>query len=141
MQRTVCTLALTLIAGVAIGALGGRFLSIEQATAQQAPVKRTVLQKQDIPGAAGKEATLILAEIVPGGAAGRHFHPGPEIGYVMEGTLLLEIDGKSPLTIKAGESFLSTGIHDVKNPDANKPVRVIDCLVGDKGKPLATPAP
>jgi hypothetical protein len=73
-------------------------------------VKRTVLQQRDIPGAADKEATLILAEIAPGGAAGRHFHPGPEVGYVIEGTLLLEIDGRPPLTIKAGDSFISESL-------------------------------
>src|SRR6266446_9070986 len=113
MNRAICTSALALTAGILIGTFGDRLLVIEQATAQQAPVKRTVLQQRDIPGAAGKEATLILAEIAPGGAAGRHFHPGPEVGYVMEGTLLLEIDGRPPLTIKSGDSFVSESVHDV----------------------------
>ncbi len=146
MKRTVCMVALILAVGVVVGALGGRLFNAQEANAQQAnsqqgPVKRTILQRKDIEGMEGKEAILILAEIVPGGVLGRHFHPGPEIGYVIQGTMRLEQDGYPPLTVKAGESFHHPAkiVHDVKNPDTKAPVKVVDCLIAEKGQPLTTP--
>jgi quercetin dioxygenase-like cupin family protein len=146
MKRTVCRVPLTLAAGIVLGVLGGRLFGIQQVSAQPAssqsgPVKRTILQRKDIEGVDGKEAILILAEIVPGGVLGRHYHPGPEIGYVTEGTMRLEQDGHPPLTVRAGESFHhpSKIVHDVKNPDQRTPVKVVDCLIADKGQPLTTP--
>src|SRR5215831_1575464 len=59
--------------GIVLGALGDRFLS-----AQQPSVKRTELLKADLDGMAGKEGIMYIAELAPGAAAGKHFHPGPE---------------------------------------------------------------
>ena len=36
---------------------------------------------------------------------GRHKHPCPLIGYVVEGTALLEIEGQPSITLPAGSSF------------------------------------
>jgi quercetin dioxygenase-like cupin family protein len=47
-----------------------------------------MLQQKDIEGIPGREGILYLAEIIPGGVAGRHFHPGPELGYVLQGSLV-----------------------------------------------------
>ena len=35
----------------------------------------------------------------------RHRHPYPVIGFVVEGTALLEVDGEEPQTLPAGSSF------------------------------------
>jgi quercetin dioxygenase-like cupin family protein len=62
--------------------------------AQQPPagIKRTPLQKIEFPE--GYTTVTGIAEIGPGGAAGRHTHPGIETGYVLEGEADLLIDGK-----------------------------------------------
>jgi hypothetical protein len=39
--------------------------------------------------------------------AGRHTHPGVESSYVMEGALLLKVEGRPDQTLKAGEFFKS----------------------------------
>src|SRR5207302_29428 len=57
--------------------------------AQQPGFTRKLLQDQNL-SVPGRHAVQALAEFVPGGAAGRHTHPGEELGYVVEGTLLLE---------------------------------------------------
>ena len=36
---------------------------------------------------------------------GRHKHPCTVIGYVVEGTALLEVEGQAPVTLPAGSSF------------------------------------
>ena len=108
--------------------------------AQQPGIKRTLLQKND--AGDNREVILGLAEIAPGGAAGRHTHFGVETGYVLDGNTLLEIEGEAPKQLKAGDSyFIPAGkIHDAKAV-GNTPARVLATYVVEKGKPLATPAP
>ena len=52
------------------------------AIAQQGGIKRTPLQKVEFPD--GYNTVTGIAEIQPGGSAGRHTHPGIETGYVLE---------------------------------------------------------
>jgi quercetin dioxygenase-like cupin family protein len=111
------------------------------AWAQQAPTfKRTVLQQVDI-SVPGREAVTALVEFQPNGTSGRHSHPGEEIGYILDGTFVLEQDGKPPVTLKAGGTFLIPpgAIHSATNMGAGG--RVLATYVVEKGKPMATPAP
>ena len=136
MRRTVMIVAATLVVGIAIGMITAQALM-----AQQAPVTRTTLQQKDIEGAPGKEVILYIADLVPGGVAGRHFHPGPEVAYVLEGTLIVEPDGKPPLTLKKGDSFHNPAkaVHNAKNGSTSAPAKVLVVLIGEKGAPLSTP--
>ncbi len=123
LALTVATFA---IAGVAI--------------AQQSGIKRTPLQKVDFP--AGYNTVTAIAEIPAGGAAGRHTHPGAETGYVLEGELVLMIDGQPPKTLKAGESYQipENAVHDAK-AGGDKPSKVLGVYIIKAGEPLAKPAP
>ena len=109
--------------------------------AQGAPVTRTTLQQKDIEGAAGKEVIMYVADLIPGGVAGRHSHPGPEVAYVLEGSLVVEPDGKPALTLKKGESFHNPAkaVHNAKNGSTTAPANVLVVLIGEKGAPLSTP--
>ncbi|KQW22458.1 cupin [Afipia sp. Root123D2] len=117
------------------------FASLSVAAAQQPPagIKRTPLQKIDFPE--GYTTVTGIAEIGPGGAAGRHTHPGIETGYVLEGEAELLIDGKPPLHLKAGESYsIPAGVvHDAK-VHGDKSLKVLGIYIVDKTKPLASPA-
>jgi quercetin dioxygenase-like cupin family protein len=109
-------------------------------TAQQTGFKRTVLQQVDL-SVPGREAVTAVAELQPGASAGRHTHPGEEIGYVIEGSVLVERDGMPPLTAKAGEAFLipSGKIHNATNKGTTA-ARILATYIIEKGKPVATPA-
>jgi quercetin dioxygenase-like cupin family protein len=109
--------------------------------AQQPTFKRTVLQQVDI-SVPGREAVTALAEFQPGAAAGRHTHPGEEIGYILEGRFLLEQDGKPAVMLGAGQTFLIPAgtIHNATNTGSTTG-RVVATYLVEKGKPLATPAP
>lgn len=107
----------------------------------QAPTfKRTVLQQVDM-SVPGREAVTAVAEFQPGAAAGRHTHPGEEIGYVLDGQLLLEQDGKPAVTLHAGQTFLIPPgtVHNATNTGSTTG-RVLATYIVEKGKPLATPA-
>ena len=126
------TFAATLLA--LAGLVGG-------AWAQQATFKRTVLQQSDI-SVPGREAVTSMVEFQPGGSPGRHTHPGEEIGYIVEGTFLLEQDGKPPANIKTGDAFIIPAgtVHNATYTGKGTG-RVLATYVVEKGKPLATPAP
>ena len=102
-------------------------------------IKRTPLQKFDVPGS-NMETVIGLAEIVPNVTIGRHTHPGPESGYLLEGEMTLLIDGQLPKPLKAGDSYQvpPSAIHDAKT--GAKGAKVIVTYVVEKGKPLASPA-
>jgi len=108
--------------------------------AQQPGFTRKLLQDQNLT-VADRHAVQALAEFVPGGAAGRHTHPGEELGYVVEGTLELSIEGQPPRIVKAGESFFVPAgvVHDGRNVGSG-PAKVLATYIVEKGKPVASPA-
>jgi quercetin dioxygenase-like cupin family protein len=110
------------------------------AAAQQPAFKRTEVQRGDL-SVPGKEVVQAIAEIPAGVAAGRHTHPGEEIGYVLEGAVLVEVDGKPAATLKAGQAFIipAGAIHNATNK-SGAGAKVLATYIIDKGKPVATPA-
>jgi len=106
---------------------------------QTANIKRTPLQKFDVPGT-NYETVIGIAEIVPNVNIGRHTHPGPESGYMLEGEMTLLVQGQPDKVVKAGESYTVPpgAIHDAKTGPAG--AKVIATYVVEKGKPLASPA-
>ena len=107
-------------------------------SAQQAGFKRTVIQQADL-SVPGREATTAIAEFQPGATVGRHTHPGEEVGYVLEGTLVLEQQGKPAVTLGAGKTFFIPAgtVHNATNSGSTQ-ARVLATYIVDKGKPLAT---
>jgi quercetin dioxygenase-like cupin family protein len=134
MQNTKLALA----AIVSIVALIGTF-GVQSLMAQQPGFSRAVLQKGDL-STPGREAVQVRAEFDPGAAAGKHTHPGEELGYILDGTLVLEVAGKAPVTLNAGDYFfVSAGIvHDGRNVGSGK-AKVLATYIVEKGKPIATP--
>ena len=118
--------ALTAIAGLAL--------------AQASNVKRIDLQRNDL-SIPGREAVQAIVEIAPGTTAAKHSHPGEEIIYVLEGTLVYEIDGRPPIALKAGDVlFIPHGaIHSATNIGSGRGAELATYVV-EKGKPLITPA-
>jgi quercetin dioxygenase-like cupin family protein len=108
------------------------------AGAQNEPVKRTELLRTDIVGVEGREAVVFTAEIVPGGVAPKHTHPGDEVVYVLQGSWVLEREGKNAVTLKPGELIhLPAGlVHQAKNGSDKEVTKALVFLVSEKGKPL-----
>jgi quercetin dioxygenase-like cupin family protein len=142
------TILRSLIIGSIAVALSGA-AAITTATAQQAPapvtqgasnIKRTILQKFDVPGT-DRETVIGIAEIVPNAMIGKHTHAGVESGYMLEGEMVLMVAGQPDKIVKAGDSYqIGLGLaHDGKSGPAG--AKVIATYVVEKGKPLATPAP
>jgi len=124
---------------ILLAALASSFFLASFASAQGPAIKRTVLQKADLGD--GREAIVGIAEIAPGGATGRHTHFGTEIGYVLEGNTVLEIEGEPVRTLKPGDSYtIPAGrVHNAKALEGS--TKVLATYVVDKDKPLAVAAP
>jgi quercetin dioxygenase-like cupin family protein len=107
--------------------------------AQQTGFKRTVLQQSPL-SVPGREAVTALAEFQPGATVGQHTHPGEEIGYILEGTIVLEQDGKPSVTLGAGKTFFIPAgtVHNATNKTSS-PARVLANYIVETGKPVATP--
>ena len=86
------------------------------------------------------ETVIGIAEVAPNVLIGRHTHPGPESGYMLEGEMVLMIDGQPEKPLKAGDSYQipAGAVHDGKS--GPKGAKVIATYVVEKGKPLASPA-
>ena len=108
------------------------------ALSQQAGTKRTDLQRHDL-SAPGREVVQVRVDFDPGSVAPKHWHPGEEIIYVLEGTLEYQLDGKPPVTLKAGDVlFVPAGVnHSAKNVGSG-PGAELATYVVEKGLPLLT---
>jgi len=131
MNRRRVTLAITAAAAALVAGWAIR--------AQQPGFKRAELQRHDL-STKGREVVQVRAEFDEGGSVGKHTHPGEEIGYVLEGTLELEIEGKPNVTVKAGDTFFvpEGTVHAGKNTGKGA-AKILATYVVEKGKPLATP--
>lgn len=124
-----------LIAAAAL--IVGSGVALHATLAQQpAGIKRTDVLRHDL-NVPGREVIQVRVDFAPGVAFGRHSHPGVEVAYVIEGTLEYVIDGKPPVTLKAGEGlFIPAGaIHSAKNVGTVNAAELATYLV-EKNKPL-----
>ena len=114
----------------------GSGLALHVAQAQQPGIKRTDLQRHDL-SVPGREVVQVRVDLAPGVAFPRHSHPGEEIVYVIEGLLEYQVEGKPPVTLKAGEVlFIPAGtIHAAKNVGSGNGAELATYIV-EKGKPL-----
>lgn len=126
-------IGLTILVAVIVAA--GAFV-LQVARAQQSGIKRTDIERHDL-GVAGQEVIQVRVDFAPGAAFGRHSHPGAEIAYVLEGTLEYQIEGKPPVTLKAGQAVaIPAGtIHAAKNVGNGNGAELATYIV-EKGKPL-----
>lgn len=115
-------------------------LLLAGAAGSAAAQQRTVLQKIDYP--AGHQILSVLAELEPGQCTPRHSHPGAESAYVLEGKVLVKIEGKPDLPLEAGQPlrFLPGEVHTVCNVGERR-FRALAHYIVEKDKPLVTPAP
>lgn len=131
MKLTLITTTAALIA--AIG------LALHETHAQQAGITRTDVVRHDL-NVAGREAIQVRVDFAPGAAFGNHSHPGAEIAYVLEGSLEYQLEGKPPVTLKAGEAlFIPAGaVHAAKNTGTVNASELATYVV-ERGRPLVVP--
>jgi quercetin dioxygenase-like cupin family protein len=111
----------------------------EPMAVQQAPgIDRTDLQQHDL-SAPGREVVQNRVIISPEAPAYRHFHPGEEIIYVLDGTVEYVLEGEPPVNVSAGEVFFvpAERVHTARAAGGASATELATYVV-EKGKPLIT---
>ena len=111
-------------------------------TAIAEEAKVTPLMSKDLADLPGKEALMILVEHVPGGSNASHRHNAHAFGYVLEGSIVMQLKGGEPVTLKAGQSFYEgpDDVHVVdRNASDSKPAKFLVFMIKDKGAPALLP--
>jgi quercetin dioxygenase-like cupin family protein len=136
MKPTVGILMITLAVGAALGVTGSHIIA-----AQQASERRTVLLTTDLVGMEGYELRMWRTDIGPGVVGAKHYHPGTECIYVLEGALILEKEGEAPANLKAGDAHCvpPRTVLEPRNASNTDPYKSLVVMLAPKGQPLAVP--
>jgi quercetin dioxygenase-like cupin family protein len=88
-----------------------------------------------------QDVQVLTATIKPGQATVFHTHRFPVTVYMLEGAFTLEMEGRAPMTVRAGQSMVEppnvrmTGY----NRSATEAIRLVIFYVGDPGTPFLDP--
>src|SRR5215207_5692961 len=104
--------------------------------APQLGIRRTDLQRHDL-NVPGREVIQVRVDIDPGVVAPKHSHPGEEIVYAIEGVLEYQLEGRPPVSLRAGEVLFIPAeiIHAVKNVGSGNAAELAT-YIAEKGSPL-----
>jgi quercetin dioxygenase-like cupin family protein len=126
----------TMIAGLTVGLTR---TGQDSGMAMLTPLHRQVVQ--GMPKLPEQEVRVLLATLLPGDITPYHSHRFPVTVYMLEGTFTLELDGRKPVAIKAGQVFVEPA--DVNMTGFNKgdvPARMALFYVCAPDAPFADPA-
>lgn len=107
----------------------------------QQPDVVTVMSKEltDIPG---KEVVMLTVEFPPGGSDPVHRHDAHGFIYVLEGSVVMQVEGGKEVTLAPGQTFYEgpDDVHVVgRNASTTRPAKLLAILVKDKGAPILVP--
>ena len=134
MKTKASVLLSACAAAVAAGAIG-------IAAAQQPSEKRTALLKSDLSGTEGYELHMWRTEIAPGVVGTKHYHPGTECIYVLQGSMNLEKVGKETIHLAPGDAHCVAPktVLVPRNASATEPYQSLVVMIAPKGQPIAVP--
>jgi quercetin dioxygenase-like cupin family protein len=96
---------------------------------------------EDLPG---KEAQMITVAYPPGGADPVHRHNAHAFVYVLDGTIVMQVEGGEQVTLTEGDTFYEgpDDVHTVgRNASDTEPAKFVVLLVKDKGAAPLVPVP
>jgi quercetin dioxygenase-like cupin family protein len=136
-KKTAGMLALATALGIVIGATGNQAIS-----SGKPQIARTELINVDLADLPGKIARMYTVELAPGLMTPRHSHPGHYFTYVLEGSGIVEEDGKPTLHLNPGVTYYIHTLsvkpdswHSVWNTSQTQPLKTLVVLINDKGQP------
>jgi quercetin dioxygenase-like cupin family protein len=88
-----------------------------------------------------QEVRVLTASFKPGDRTVFHSHRSPVTVYILEGAFTLELEGRAPMTIKAGQAYVEPP--NVKmtgyNRSATEALKVVIFYVSDPETPFLDP--
>jgi quercetin dioxygenase-like cupin family protein len=105
--------------------------------------KVTSLMQHSLAAMNGQEGTLIRVEYEPGGSSDAHRHNAYAFVYVLNGSLVMQVEGEEAITLGPGETFFESPqhVHTVsRNASTTMPVSFLVFFVKQKDAPISVPA-
>lgn len=102
----------------------------------------TPLVTKQLAGVPGKEAVMLTVEYPPGGSSSKHRHNANTFVYVLEGSIVMQVEGGKTVTLGPGQTFYESpdDIHTVsKNASDSQPAKFLVFFVKDKDAPASVP--
>lgn len=109
-------------------------------------VRSRLTTSHSLPSMDGRQLKVSVVEVTygPGGSSAPHSHPCPIVGYVIEGSLRMQVEGEPETVYKAGESFYEApdGVHLVSaNASDRESARFVAFFTCDRDAPLSAVVP
>src|SRR5215471_16013022 len=104
--------------------------------------KVTQVLSKDLADIPGKEGLMLTVEYPPGGADPVHRHYADAFVYVLEGSVVMQVQGGKEVTLTPGQTFYEgpDDIHTVgRNASNTKPAKFLVLLVKSRGAPVFVP--
>jgi quercetin dioxygenase-like cupin family protein len=102
---------------------------------EKSPATFTVLIKTELTGTQGREIRVGLAEVAPNFKGSPHYHSGDEVVCMLEGSITFTVDGKSDVTLKAGETCHIPAKQVHFGTTASESVKFLSIQVQETGTP------
>lgn len=119
--------------------LGLPSMAQEPGTARPELLLREVIS--GMPRGEKQEVRVMTASFKPGDKTVFHTHRFPVTVYILEGAFTLELEGRAPITVKAGQAFVEPP--NVKmtgyNRSSTEPIRLVIFYVSDPDTPFLDP--
>ncbi|MET0582791.1 MAG: cupin domain-containing protein [Pseudoxanthomonas sp.] len=103
----------------------------------------TPLLVQALKDQPGKEVLMITVDYPPGGADPVHRHDAHGFVYVLEGSIVMGVQGGKEVTLQPGQIFYEgpEDLHTVgRNASDTRPAKFLVFLLKDQGAPAVLPA-
>ena len=100
--------------------------------------KETPLMTKDLPDVPGKQGLVETVVLSPGEVVPAHLHNADVFAYVLEGTVITQVQGAKPQTVHAGEVFYEspTDVHIAsRNASTTQPATLLVFFVKKIGAP------
>jgi len=102
----------------------------------------TPLMTKALPDMPGKEALMITVDYPPGAADPIHRHDAHAFVYVLEGSIVMQVQGGKEVTLTPGETYYEgpNDLHTVgRNASKTKPAKFVVVLIKKQGAPALIP--
>ena len=104
--------------------------------------KVATLMTKALAGIPGKEAMMVTVEYAPGGVSSAHRHNAHTFVYVLEGSVVMAVNGGKEVTLGPGQTFYESpdDVHTVsRNASKTKPAKFLVFFVKDQGSASTVP--
>lgn len=105
------------------------------------PTVATLMTKP-LPEFPGKEAVVITVDYPPGGSDPIHKHDAHAVVYVLEGSVVMGVEGGEPVTLTPGQTFYEgpKDLHTIgRNASQTQPAKMLVVLFKNENAPVFIP--